>query len=514
MAMTIGTNAASLTAARSLHESSKDMQTAMERLSTGNRINSASDDAAGSALSMRMQGHSAGLGMAVKNISNGVATVDAIEASLDEVSDILIRMREISTQAASDNFSSTDRQQLNDELVSLRNELDSISSRTEFGGQKILDGTYVGKQIQTGTNANDSVTLTQASTAASALGAFRMQGTDLAATASTDNTASTTALDTLRTGTMDFEIVYTDSAGTSQTTTSNFGDGATDSAKSMATEVNETTSTHGVHATAFTEAEATFTFTGDNSIVLELGSLESGDGGTLTAIASFNSVATGVAAINASASTTGITARANGTANVIILTDADGDNIVVRNTNAGTGNATSTVSIKNMSDGTAGAAAVADDQAAGSGADGKIDTVVVMGRISLFSDQAFSVKGEGAKSLIAPSATTAATAVNLDDASLTTQANAESAISIVAGALDRVASMKGDLGALSNRLGHTLDSAMVMRDMTDQAVATLKDTDYSQESAALARAQVQQQVGTAMLAQANAAPQLVLQLIQ
>ena len=74
--------------------------------------------------------------------------------------------------------------------------------------------------------------------------------------------------------------------------------------------------------------------------------------------------------------------------------------------------------------------------------------------------------------------------------------------------------MKGDLGALSNRLGHTLDSAMVMRDMTDQAVATLKDTDYSQESAALARAQVQQQVGTAMLAQANAAPQLVLQLIQ
>ena len=185
MAMTIGTNAAALTAARSLHESSKTMQTAMERLSTGSRINSAADDAAGLALTSAMKAQSASLAQATENIANGQALTTAIESSLNEVGDMLERMRTLAVQAASDTYSNSDRTLLNSEMVSLRNELTALTQRTEFAGQKILDGSFVGKVIQVGDTANETIALTQSSVAADKIGGYTKAGDVKAAVAST-----------------------------------------------------------------------------------------------------------------------------------------------------------------------------------------------------------------------------------------------------------------------------------------------------------------------------------------
>ena len=177
--MQIGTNVASLVAQRSLHESSRDMGTAMERLSTGSKVNSASDDAAGLAMSSRLTGQIGGLDMAAKNITDGVALTQAIEGSLDEANDLLQRMRSLAVQAASDTVTNTDRTLLNNEMVALKNELTAMSSRVKFNDQNVLDGSYTGKAIQVGANANETISLTQSSIAASAIGAFTLQGDEV-----------------------------------------------------------------------------------------------------------------------------------------------------------------------------------------------------------------------------------------------------------------------------------------------------------------------------------------------
>ncbi|MBQ77768.1 MAG: hypothetical protein CL692_04200 [Cellvibrionales bacterium] len=494
MAMTIGTNAAALTAARSLHESSKTMQTAMERLSTGSRINSAADDAAGLALTSAMKAQSASLAQATENIANGQALTTAIESSLNEVGDMLERMRTLAVQAASDTYSNSDRTLLNSEMVSLRNELTALTQRTEFAGQKILDGSFVGKVIQVGDTANETIALTQSSVAADKIGGYTKAGDVKAAVASTTLAA---AIGTLRGD----DTNYFNITGQGVTGSTNYGAAhETGTAKSVAAEVNAETHQHGVTATAVNKAHLQLTVT-NAAQAMSLGT-SNGDTAKVEQIDAFTGYAAGVVAINAKAGVTGVTAQLNAAGDAIILTDIDGDDIVLQNRNTGTGGH---FTIRNY---TAGAASgTADDVEEVTG-----DVFgIIEGEVTLTSNSDFTVTENAALS----SVTAGSGQISyVSTQELTTQAKATSAISIFDGAIDRVAAMKADLGALSNRLGHALDSSIVLRDMTEQAISSMADTDYSVESANLAKAQVQQQVGAAMLAQANASPQLVLQLIQ
>jgi flagellin len=143
------------------------------------------------------------MGVAVKNINNGVALTGAIEASLDEVGDILVRMQELAVQSASDSYSGADRQMMHDEVVALRNELTALSTRVEFGGQKILDGTYSGKQIQVGDSAGETIVITQGSVAAASIGGNRVVGTAHEAEVAATGDA---AVDIIGTDGHDFEI--------------------------------------------------------------------------------------------------------------------------------------------------------------------------------------------------------------------------------------------------------------------------------------------------------------------
>lgn len=157
MSIVVNTNIGSLNAQRSLAESSRELSTAMERLSSGKKINSAADDAAGFAIAERMTAQVRGLNMATKNANDGLAMLATIENATNDVTDMLQRVRELAVQASNDTNSSTDRQYLQKEVDSLLNEINRVASQTVYNDQVVLDGTHTG-QLQVGTDDGQNIT--------------------------------------------------------------------------------------------------------------------------------------------------------------------------------------------------------------------------------------------------------------------------------------------------------------------------------------------------------------------
>ena len=176
MSLLINTNVASLTAQRAIAGSQNELTTAMERLSTGSKINSASDDAAGLAMSQRMTAQIQGLNMAIKNSNDGIAMTKSIEGAIAEVSDMLQRMRELSIQAANGTNSASDRTYLQDEVNLLIQEVTRISANTRYNGSLILDGTFINKQLQVGIEEGEHITFSVDSIAAKQIGAHTLVG--------------------------------------------------------------------------------------------------------------------------------------------------------------------------------------------------------------------------------------------------------------------------------------------------------------------------------------------------
>jgi len=156
MSIVVNTNIGSLNAQRSLAESGRELSTAMERLSSGKKINSAADDAAGFAIAERMTAQVRGLNMATKNANDGLAMLATIENATNDVTDMLQRIRELAVQAANDTNSGTDREYLQKEVDSLLNEINRVASQTVYNDLNVLDGTRSGV-IQVGTDANQTV---------------------------------------------------------------------------------------------------------------------------------------------------------------------------------------------------------------------------------------------------------------------------------------------------------------------------------------------------------------------
>jgi flagellin len=172
MALTINTNVASLNAQRNLGASQTDLNTSMQRLSSGLRINSAKDDAAGLAISDRMTAQITGLNQAVRNANDGISLAQTAEGALQESTNLLQRMRELAVQSANDTNSASDRASLNDEVQQLKAELDRIAETTEFNGRKVIDGSLQNAVFQVGANsgANETISFGVVSAKAEALG--------------------------------------------------------------------------------------------------------------------------------------------------------------------------------------------------------------------------------------------------------------------------------------------------------------------------------------------------------
>ena len=246
------------------------------------------------------------------------------------------------------------------------------------------------------------------------------------------------------------------------------------------------------------------------------------DGGNGNGAQTISSVAVGasthqafVDAVNAVAATTGVTAAVDSTGTFSVLTSAVGNDITINRSDA----VNIDMEVTGLNSAGTGTAVDVDRDNDGAGNDDAGDVAVVQGRVKFISSEAFSIDdnaGAATTSYIASTSSVdgSLTSNSVGDVSLTTRANAILALDILDGALEKVTTMRGSLGALDNRLDHVINHLMDSASATDSALGNIMDTDFSVESANLAKSQVLMQAGTAMLAQANAAPQLVLQLLQ
>jgi len=184
--MVINTNVSSLTAQRHLTASRAEMEQAMERLSSGKRVNSAMDDAAGLTIGHSMDSKIASLNQAVRNANDGIALINLAEGAMDEVSAMLTRMKELATQSINGTYGSTDRNNLELERAQLEAEIDRIANYTTFNGIKLLDGSNTSLSFQLGDSSSDTITVTLTDINAAAIG-------DTATTARLDDISISTA---------------------------------------------------------------------------------------------------------------------------------------------------------------------------------------------------------------------------------------------------------------------------------------------------------------------------------
>jgi flagellin len=326
MPQIINTNVASLNAQRNLNTSQTQLATSLQRLSSGLRINSAKDDAAGLAISERFTTQIRGLNQAVRNANDGISLAQTAEGALGETGNSLQRIRELAIQSANSTNSASDRAALNAEAQQLLAEVQRIGQTTQFNGQNILDGSFSSAQFQVGANANQTISFGIQGATTNLLGAY--QATSAAVTSSAFDGAGFT-INGVEVGVS----AATSAAGVTA-----------DSATAKATAINSKTNQTGVTATATTTVAG--------SAPVARSGLTSGalviNGVAVGAIASDVSAVTqgrnAATAINAVTNQTGVTAQADASTGVLTLTASDGRNIVL---NSSSDNAAGAQAIQN-----------------------------------------------------------------------------------------------------------------------------------------------------------------------
>jgi flagellin len=497
MALTINTNVASLNAQRNLGSSQTALNKSMQRLSSGLRINSAKDDAAGLAISDRMTSQIRGLNQASRNANDGISLAQTAEGAMQESTNILQRMRELAVQSANDTNTSSDRASLQSEVVQLQAEMDRIADTTTFNGKKLLDGTFSGASFHVGANANQTINFSIGSAKGADLGTNRVQmeggvmqdAVALGATLPAVNalTGGDFTLAGAANGTMFSTVVAVD---------------AGDTAGELETKVNAVSSETGVTATAITKANlSTFTDVGAYSFNL-YGSNTTGAvvSGTITSAADLTNVA---AAVNDLSSVTGITAELSSDKASVNLISASGDDIGIENFQINTTGDATLAGVDSSGALTTGVAMLGGSVT---------DSTRVGGYLTLDSSDAFTITSAD----VTMTGATTATVSALEDVasvSILTQSDANDAISVIDGALNMIDSSRGDLGAIQNRFESTISNLQNVSENLSAARSRILDADIAQETSAMTKNNILQQAGVSILAQANQAPQLALSLL-
>ena len=502
MSMVINTNTASLIAQAAQASNNKALDTAMERLSTGMRINAASDDAAGLSIATRMESNISGMNQAIRNAMDAQSLIDTAESSQAETMNLMQRIRELAVQAANDTNSQSDRLALNAEVTQLRTEIDRIASTTTWAGQNLLDGTFVGKSFQIGSFAGETLKINQDAMTSANLGEHSYETVGMASAA--DTTATATMAST------GFTVLGKDGSAAAAVD-------AEDDAKALAAAVNVDTADTGVKAAAHTALQ--FEFGGSTAPTTSTSFSLNGGGTAQTISASITDVTdltALVTAINSKSGTTGVTAEFNGTdKSKLILREQDGDNITIEGfTSAASGTElTATITEQSNYEGTSFSDAITLTS-------GGNDSTIYTGVAKLTSTEAFALS----KSVTTGSATNSyfgdtavAKASSLDQVSqidISTRAGAEAALSVLDTAMLKVAESRGELGAVSNRLDSTVANLTAIVTNTAASQSRIQDADFAAETSNLTKSQILSQAATAMLAQANASKQGVLSLLQ
>jgi flagellin len=243
MALSVNTNVSSLNAQRNLSKSGEGLATSMQRLSSGMRINSAKDDAAGLQIANRLTSQISGLGVAQRNANDGISMAQTAEGAMQASTDILQRMRELALQSANGSNADSDRAALQKEVGALQTELTRIAETTSFGGQKLLDGSFGSKGFQVGANAGETITMTLGDVSADAIGNTSGQNVTAGGEILGTEVASIQA-----NGTGSATFTYTPSGGQAQTINVDLSNVSDD--ESMASALNASLNGIGITATS------------------------------------------------------------------------------------------------------------------------------------------------------------------------------------------------------------------------------------------------------------------------
>jgi flagellin len=522
MALTVNTNTSSLNAQRNLGTSSNALSKSLERLSTGSRINSAKDDAAGLQIANRLTSQVNGLGVAVKNANDGISLAQTAEGSLQQTTNILQRMRDLSLQAANGGYGDSERKALNDEVVQLKNELDRISTTTRFGSKTLFDGGF-SENIQVGAQGNETISVaigsfrtvdmgTKASREATA-GALSAGATPTSLTVSSASVTGVAGSASVYTGTADLNgdlsgapvtFAITDGANTTADITLNSATAATN-----LTAVNDALTAAGISATA--------TFDGTSGALILT---EDAVSGSFSALA-LNVVdgtagdATGVGGTNALGTATVTAVNANNQFQIAVNGGA------AQTIQIDAGNYSS---IESLADN------INQKIAANATLKGEVRATVDQGKLQFVTTDKGSsaditltevATNDGLTNLgFATGATAAGVAAGADSTKsiekvdISTVAGAQDAIATIDAALSEVDSTRATLGAVQNRFESTISNLQNVSENASAARGRILDTDFAAETANMTKNQVLQQAGTAILAQANQLPQAVLSLLR
>ena len=459
MPQIINTNLFSLNAQRNLNETQNALGTSLQRLSSGLRINSAKDDAAGLAIAERFSAQIRGLNQAIRNANDGISFAQTAEGGLSTSTSALQRIRELAVQSANDTNSASDREAINNEVQQLIAEVRRIATSTQFNGQNVLDGSATSLVFQVGANQNQTITVDGVDARSDVLGAR------VSTSGSIDQTAinASIAADNLV-----VNGIAVDLSGLS----------AGDSVDDIVAQINAQTSLSGVSA-----QKATTVTTEDLAQTAGTATIN----GVSIAIVAGVDAATrdqNIAAINAVSGQTGVTAVA-GAGNNLYLTNSDGSNIAVGGTFLG---------------------GAAETFSAG---------IVLAGDVG----QAYTVGGtfavQGASGGVAAVAFGASqTDQSVTNTNVLTQADSTSALLTIDFALSQVNTLRSELGAVQTRFESTISNLQITAENLTAARSRIQDADFAAETAELTRGQILQQAGLSIVAQANSLPQSVLSLLQ
>ncbi len=522
MALVINTNVMSLNAQRNLTTSANQLAQSLQRLSSGLRINSAKDDAAGLAISNRMTTQISGLNQAARNANDGISLAQTSESALQEVTNNLQRIRELAVQSANATNSDSDRAALNAEVRERLQEIDRIASQTSFNGRKVLDGTFGSATFQVGANVGETIQVgLNTSMRLSAIGAIGTTTTTgvaagivEAADAVPATTATTGALGVFKPGGTEtgganpytYTLTLDNGAGTTVDITDTVAASGSGTAATFATALTNA----GFTADGVTVSGFTISYGGaaDAEAALTNGTLSfsRADGVNFSVTEAFGGTGTPTstdgfgAAGNLSLTTTdGVEAVGAVTAAPLVLEDGDlsiavGDGTAVKITGSFD---TSQELADEINANVDGVYAIVNDS----------DEIVLT-----TSGQELTISGNDRATL--GFAETVSVSGSLSSVAVDTVDGANDAIQRIDAALTSVSDLRSSLGAIQNRFESTINSLQAVSENLSASRSRILDTDFAAETAALTRAQILQQAGTAMVAQANSVPQNVLSLLR
>ena len=485
MALVVTSNIESLHVQRNLAKSTMGVATSMQRVTSGLRINSAKDDAAGIQISGNLTSQINGLNLAQRNASDGISIAQTAEGALVESTAILQRMRELSLQAANGINNLEDRDALQQEMSSLQQELTLITEATHFGDMNLLDGSFGTRAFQVGANANETLNITLRNFSSNAIGAYQINGEP--------QLAGATNVGLLLAGEMGTDdTLATDNW---QINGVSVGLATGDAAAIIADNLNSAVPGMGASAELTTRIQ---NLTSADTGTLEL--VKGYNGSTYNAVDSFDlaDYAGDMEKLAADLTSNGYFAvydqDLNGGAGGIdlVATDVDGINI------------SNSATVELEKNGTTIAASA------------HVNGVHQGAELHLSSAKKISISGNSVDRYLALGATGGSASLNTIDTidiSGEDAVGAQSAIEVIDAALAQIDSSRATLGAIQNRFNHTIKNLANMAENTTESRGRIQDTDYAHETSMLTKQQILQQAGTSVLSQANQLPQAALSLL-